>query len=328
MPDFPLIFPSPWGPSQARATLRAEVADFEVDEHLGFEPSGSGEHIMLRLEKEGENTGWIAREIALLAGVKENDVGYCGLKDRHAITRQWFSVYLPKGAEPDWQALQSSSVRLLQVSRHSHKLRRGQHQANSFRLRLRDWQGERDIAEQQLAEIAHKGVPNYFGPQRFGRNAGNLHMARQWFEAGEVIRHRQKKVFALSAARAWLFNCVLAERVQQQNWSVVLPGEVPDAAQRPTGPMWGRGRSLVTDEVLALEQKVLKPWQLWCEGMEFTGLQQERRSLVLLPENLQWQWQAEQLQVSFTLPPGAFATALLAAFVDCQQGTDETQIAG
>ncbi len=315
MSDFSLDFPTPWGAPQARAVLRAEAADFAVDEHLGFDPSGGGEHVFLQLEKERENTGWVAREIALLAGVREGDVGYCGLKDRHAITRQWFSVYLPKGPEPDWRTLERPGVRLLQVARHSHKLRRGQHRANSFRIRLRDWQGDRTMADERLQAIGEQGVPNYFGPQRFGHDGNNLHLARQWFEDGQVIRHRQKKTFALSAARAWLFNQVLAERVRQNNWCTPLAGEIPDERGWPTGPLWGRGRPPVAEAVLALEQSVLTPWQTWCEGMEFTGLKQERRSLVLMPEALNWQWGEGELELAFTLPPGAFATALLGAFV-------------
>lgn len=315
MTEFSLDFPVPWGEPRARAVFRAQAADFVVHEHLGWEPCGSGEHLLLQVEKERENTGWVAREIAALAGVRETDIGYCGLKDRHAITRQWFSVYLPRGPEPDWQALQRPGVRLLQVSRHSHKLRRGQHRANSFRIRLREWEGERPEVEARLAAIAGQGVPNYFGPQRFGHGGNNLQLARQWLEDGQVIRHRQKKTFALSAARAWLFNQVLAERVRRDSWHTALAGELPGERGEPTGPLWGRGRAPVSEAVLALEQTVLAPWQAWCEGLEFTGLKQERRSLVLMPEGLQWQWGEGELLLTFTLPPGTFATALLAAVV-------------
>lgn len=315
MSEFPLDFPGELGEPGAEALFRVSNADFVVDEDAGLQPAGTGEHVLLHIQKDGENTGWIAREIAACAGVRESDVGYCGLKDRHAITRQWFSVYLPKGAEPDWQTLERPGLTVLATARHSHKLRRGQHRANRFRICLRQVSGDTALLEERLQWIQQRGVPNYFGPQRFGHNSNNLHLARQWLVEGQAIKHRQKKAFALSAARAWLFNQVLAERVRQKNWRTPLAGEVLTDDGLPTGPLWGRGRPAVTDDVLTLEQGVLAPWQAWCEGLEFTGLKQERRALVLMPKAFDWQWQEANLTLEFTLVPGAFATALIGALV-------------
>lgn len=184
--------------------------------------------------------GW-ARQIARLAGVETRDVGYCGLKDRHALTRQWFSVYLPKGPEPDWSELNSDSVQVIEISRHRQKLRRGQHRANQFVLWLRDVSGDRGAVEQRLKCAAGQGVPNYFGEQRFGIDAGNLQAAERMLVAGSKIKNRSKKSMVLSAARAWLFNQVLAARVEQGLWQQPLEGDVLIDGL-PTGPLWGRGR--------------------------------------------------------------------------------------
>ncbi|HEY7884066.1 MAG TPA: tRNA pseudouridine(13) synthase TruD [Cellvibrionaceae bacterium] len=319
MTDFTLDFPSPLGKPVMNAGFRVHNADFFVDEQAGFTPGGSGEHVFLHIEKDGENTGWLAKEIATLARVKENDVGYAGLKDRHAITRQWFSVYLPKGPEPDWRELNRPGVQLLAVSRHSQKLRRGQHTGNRFCIRLRQVSGDREVIQARLNLLKLTGTPNYFGPQRFGRSASNLVLAEQWLVGGQVIKHRQKKSFALSAARAWLFNQVLDLRVRNDSWQTCLNGDQPhvaaDGKMYPTGPLWGRGRPPFTDEALSIMQAALEPWQSWADAMEFTGLKQETRSLVLMPGDFSWQWLDADLQLDFTLPAGAFATALVYALM-------------
>jgi tRNA pseudouridine13 synthase len=296
-----------YGRPQVSADFRSQPEDFFVDEQLGFEFSGSGEHVVLHVQKRGDNTDWLARQIARLAEVAPADVGYCGLKDRHAVTRQWFSVYLPKGEEPDWEALNSDSVRVLAVDRHSRKLRRGSHQANRFKIVLRNLDGDLESLAQRLPQIVEQGVPNYFGEQRFGREAGNLELANRLLVEGQKINNRLRRAMAMSAARSYLFNSVLSARVASGSWTQPVEGDPKGSS----GPLWGRGRPLAQGPCLELEDAVLAPMAGWRDGLEHVGLKQERRALQLLPEGFQWQLDDRQLTLSFSLPPGTYATAVL-----------------
>lgn len=310
VPSFDLDWPYAYGNPTASGDFRTAPEDFVVDETLGFEPSGEGEHVVLHIRKRGDNTAWVAKQIAELAGVKPMDVGYCGLKDRHAVTTQWFSVYLGKKPEADWQRLNTESTHVLAVDRHSQKLRRGMHEANRFCITLRNVEGDKEALEQRLQQVEAQGVPNYFGEQRFGRDGGNLGQAHRILVEGLRMRDKQKRGLMLSAARSYLFNTVLAARVEASNWLTPLTGEVLDNGLS-TGPLWGRGRPLVAEDALALEQQALSEWQAWCDGMEHSGLSQERRKLVLRPQGLQWQWQGDDLVLRFALGTGDFATSVL-----------------
>ncbi len=298
-----------------------------MNEVLGFEPAGDGEHVLLHIEKRGQNTRWVASLIAKLAGVREQDIGFCGRKDRHAVTRQWFSVYLPHRPTVDWAALgDHEGVRVLVVSRHQKKLRLGGHQANEFCIRLRDVESidngiglsdnEKKALSDQLHELAVAGVPNYFGEQRFGNGGANLTAVEQWFVEGKSPG-RQNRAMVLSAARSYLFNQVLAARVQNDTWNRVLSGD--SSSDLPTGPLWGRGRPLVREETLALESDVLEDFSVWCERLEHLGLKQERRDLVLFPELVSSEWQDNDWLVRFRLPTGAFATTVLDAIIKRSQ---------
>lgn len=315
--DYDLNFPYALGPPGVEAQLKASAEDFRVDEVLDITPGEEGEHWLVQLRKRGDNTAWVAGQLAALVNISPKDVGYCGLKDRHAVTSQWFSLYQPRGAEPDWASLESEGrLHILQTGRTPRKLRRGQHRANDFVIRLRQLTGLNDETKVQLdtrlALIAEQGVPNYFGAQRFGRQAGNLTRAQTLLVEGRRIRDRQQRSMALSAARSWLFNQVLSARVARGDWRTPLPGD-PETAV--SGPLWGRGRALSGDETLALEEAVLAPWSAWCAALEQVGLKQERRPLVLQPEAFAGQWRGDDLELHFRLPPGTFATSVLRELV-------------
>lgn len=307
---FSLDFPLAHGALTASGEFRRLAEDFQVDEVLGYEPAGEGEHVFLHILKRGENTAWVAQKIAQFAGVKELDVGYGGRKDRHAVTTQWFSVYLPKApADLDWSALNTDSVHLLSSSRHTHKLRRGEHQCNQFVIRLRDMRVEDKAAfELKIAQVFSQGVPNYFGEQRFGHGGNNLHLANLVLVERKPVRDKQKRGLMLSAARSYLFNQVVAARVQANTWKTLLAGE-PEA--EPSGPLWGRGRSAASAACLQAEQEALSPWEAWCYALEHQGLQQERRPLCLQPSGAGWHWDGDDLVLNFTLGAGEFATAVL-----------------
>ncbi|TAM26407.1 MAG: tRNA pseudouridine(13) synthase TruD, partial [Rhodanobacter sp.] len=198
------------------ARLRSTPEDFRVEEILGYDADGSGEHALLWVEKREANTDWVARELAKFAGVPPLNVGYAGLKDRHAVTRQAFTVQLAGKPDPDWSTFPHAEVKVLAATRHSRKLKRGALRGNRFVLVLREVQGDRARAEEVLAEISARGVPNYFGEQRFGREGGNLAQARAMF-AGRRM-DRAKRSILLSAARSHIFNAVLAARVERGAW--------------------------------------------------------------------------------------------------------------
>jgi tRNA pseudouridine13 synthase len=316
-----------------QGTLRAVPENFEVDEELGFEPDGKGEHVFVRVEKREENTEWVAQRIAQFARVAPMNVSYSGLKDRHALTRQTFSVQLPGKADPDWQSMSIEGVHVLSAQRHSRKLKRGVHRGNHFVIRLTDVSGDRDRAEQVIARVGEQGVPNYFGIQRFGRNGDNLRAAQALFAGARMAR--SQRGFALSAARSQVFNAVLNRRVADGTWNQPLEGDVwmlagthsifgPQALDDtlrerlatfdidPTGPLWGRGELRTTDRAASIEQEVGATESILTGGLVKQDLRQERRSLRLRVEDLQHEWESEQtLRLSFRLPSGAFATSVV-----------------
>ncbi|UHQ56157.1 tRNA pseudouridine(13) synthase TruD [Microbulbifer sp. YPW16] len=301
-----LDWPRALGGPVTHAEFRREPADFVVEELAAPTLAESGEHVYLQVRKRGANTGWVAQQLARVAGVAPRDVSYFGLKDRHAVTTQWFSVWLAQKPEPDWSGVVNEEIELLQHGRGARKLRRGEHAGNRFRIRLRDVRGDRDAADRLIGRLA-AGVPNYFGEQRFGREGGNLSLARRLAEEGGRSR-KSERAFAMSAARSWLFNQVVARRVREDSWRQLMDGE-PESI--PTGPLWGRGRNPAGADLAELEAAAIEPWQSWCNWLEHCGLKQERRPLVLVPEGLQHEWLGDDLELTFALPVGAFATAVL-----------------
>jgi tRNA pseudouridine13 synthase len=237
-----------YGGPVATGKIKAIPEDFFVDELLGFEPSGEGEHVFLHIEKRALTTLAVRDKIAALASCKSMDVGYSGLKDKWAVTRQWFSVYLPGGDQLDWQSLaeqadsdngSGSYIKLLTVCRHAKKLRRGAHKANAFKLVVSSLSaglneelsaglstGADDLNEQltlKIKALCEQGVPNYFGEQRFGKS--NLPKARALFSANKRMPREQRSL-CLSAARSYLFNRVLDARIAASNWSTYVDGDV------------------------------------------------------------------------------------------------------
>ncbi|WP_363796389.1 tRNA pseudouridine(13) synthase TruD [Lysobacter firmicutimachus] len=343
------LLPRAHGAAVLRARLRARPEDFRVEELPGFAASGSGEHLLLTIEKRGMNTAFAAKRLAAWAGVGEVAIGYAGLKDRHAVTVQRFSVHLPKRVAPELDALQSDELRVLDSQWHAKKLPRGALAGNRFVLTLREPAGEREAIEARLRRIAEQGVPNYFGEQRFGRDGDNVANALAMF-GGRRVRREQRSLL-LSAARSELFNRVLAARVSDRSWSGLrdgtpLDGEVwalagsrsvfgpepwsDDLARRlaafdihPSGPLWGRGPLRSRDEVAALESGALDDAQALAlrAGLEAAGLEQERRALRLRPDALSWRWREDgALEVSFALPAGAYATVVLAELGELHSG--------
>ncbi len=329
--DAPL--PRACGVPPLQARLRSTPEDFLVEEILGYDADGAGEHALLWVEKRGANTDWVARELAKFAGVSPVAVGYAGMKDRHAVTRQTFSVQLAGKPDPDWSGFPHAEVKVLAATRHSRKLKRGALRGNRFVLVLREVRGDRAAAEQVLQQIAARGVPNYYGEQRFGREGGNVAQARAMFAGRRV--ERDKRSFLLSAARSQIFNEVLATRVERGSWDTALEGEIWSLAGsrswfgpepfsdvlaarlasgdiHPSGPLWGQGEPPSQGEAGALEREVAAANGDLAAGLVSARMDQERRPLRLMPKELKWRWLDDTaLELSFELPAGAYATVVV-----------------
>ncbi|MBL4607671.1 MAG: tRNA pseudouridine(13) synthase TruD [Pseudomonadales bacterium] len=211
-------FDTAFGTPDARGVIRSEAAHFQVEEQLGFEPSGEGEHCFLLIQKTGENTESVARKLARFAGVPARDVSYSGLKDRNAVTTQWFGVHLPKRDVFAWSEINEQNLQVLQQTWHRKKLRRGVHQSNRFKITIAELSGQSDELSHRLERIKASGVPNYFGEQRFGFGGQNLVHAEDLLLQNKKVKQRHLKSMYLSSARSLLFNSVLSERVKQGSW--------------------------------------------------------------------------------------------------------------
>jgi tRNA pseudouridine13 synthase len=323
--------PCAHGGPAGRAQLRATPEDFLVEEWLGWEADGAGDHLLLKVRKRGSNTLWVAKQLARLAKLDPRDVGFAGLKDRDAVAEQSFTVPARSALGESWSGVAGEGFEVIAAARHRRKLKRGALKGNDFTITLRGFSGDPQMLEQRLQAIAVAGVPSYFGPQRFGRDAGNLRTALAWFADGVAPADRWQRGFALSSSRAAIFNAVVARRVSDGTWNRLLPGEIVnldgsgsvfvadviDAALEercatldvhPTGPMWGRESAR---PVPALEAEVVARYEVLARGLSGAGLEAERRALRIRVDRLAWTIEGEVVQLRFRLFRGAFATAVL-----------------
>lgn len=334
--DWPKAYPE----TNAKGILKLNPEDFQVDEIPLMMPAGEGEHIYLHIKKREVNTHWVARLLSEKFGVKENDVSYAGQKDRYAVTTQWFSIYAPKiDITLEARPFPDEDIEILTQTRHTKKLRRGDLVGNRFNIVLRDIKSVeaetvkdtpietlKAAIEKNLAAIKQNGVPNYFGLQRFGRGGGNMDQALAMLTGQRREKNRQKKSMYLSAARSYIFNEVVAARIEKGLWGKSLAGDVDVAgnetttAEKATAPMWGRGRLTSKDQTLQLEKDISGPHHELCDGMEHAGLNQERRELVSYTENMQWQWlDNNDLTITFALASGHYATSVLQEFIQVEE---------
>ncbi len=331
--------PRAFGGAAGKGNIRTLADDFFVEETLPFELTGEGEHLYLFIEKTGLNTADVVRILSKVASLHPRSIGFAGMKDRHAVTRQWFSLYLPGKPDPDLSSL-PGNVRLLQTRRHNRKLRRGAVRSNRFRILIRDTVADSGELEAKLQRVAASGFPNYFGTQRFGRNGGNLERAIRVLERGKT-RKASEGIY-LSAVRSMLFNEVLAERIRQENWNRPIPGDVmqiagssslfiadeADATLMPrheqllvgvTGPLCGRDARIAPQAgALALEQKALANFSWWVEGLLRCRVEADRRMLRAAVNGLGFNIEKEMLEVEFMLESGCYATSLLRELLDVQ----------
>jgi tRNA pseudouridine13 synthase len=338
--------PAAWGGPLATGVLRASPEDFKVDEILGFDASGAGPHALLSVRKRGANTEWVARELARAAGCKPFEVGFAGLKDRNAVTTQAFTVPRGKRAAQDFQSIKGEGFEVIAATEHQRKLPRGALEGNRFEITVREVRADPAQIETRMAAVARGGVPNYFGEQRFGRDAGNL--AAVWTEAQKIAAgaesggsrprghgsRNEQGGFMLSAARSLVFNAILAERVRGGTWDRFIAGDVANLDGRgsvfaveegdttlarrsealeihPTAPLMGEGASLAKAEALVLEQGVAARFPEALAVIAAARMNAERRALRIRVRDLEYQYSADVLTLRFALSAGSFATTVL-----------------
>lgn len=342
---------------QCAATRRAVTglikqtpADFVVEEVMGFEFSGNGEHVMLQIEKQGLNTLDVVSAISHVAGSPKRDIGFCGYKDKQAITTQWFSVRIPQRTQPAWSRLENEQIAILSVNRHCKKLRRGVHLGNRFHIKVRQLGGNMAALAKDLDNIKVAGVPNYFGPQRFSHS--NLQKADALFEGRLKWIARAERGILLSSVRSAMFNDVLSHRVRSGTWNKLLEGdaanlngtnsyfqirEVTEELQsrlkqfdiHPSGPLFGAGKNPVSHGIYQLESEVLGRYPDWCACLLKFGLRLQRRALRLQVSEFHWEISSNKLlALSFSLKRGGFATSVLNEFLDYTSASEFEQRPG
>lgn len=322
-PNFITKLPRALGDTSLRAKYRQTPEDFKVNELLGFNPSGTGDHIYLHIEKRELNTQAVMMDLAHQMRLKPVDMGYAGRKDKYAVTRQWFSAHAPKSLGIDVGSIQGSKYKILDSSRHTHKLRTGQLIGNEFQIQLVDVEGSAELLKQRFESISKQGFPNYFGPQRFGRDGQNLSRGQSMLSGNLRVKDRNQRSMYLSACRSFLFNEILAERIRLNNWQQAIEGDFFEAIELPTeagvgveeellcGPMVGDGDSRVTGEALIIENRVMSEFPELVKGIANSRVKWQRRPFKVMPLQTGYQENTDGLLLTFTLPKGCFATSLL-----------------
>ncbi|WP_416884880.1 tRNA pseudouridine(13) synthase TruD [Marinospirillum sp.] len=347
--DLPASWPCAYPASPYAALYRQQATDFIVEEELGFVPEGQGEQVFVWVEKNNLSTAYVAEQLARLAQIHPKQVSYSGIKDRTALTRQWFSLHLAGQPTPDAAALSGPGWQVLTCQRHPRKLKRGTHRYNRFVLRLTLAPLSNEVEPQQRAiwlaerwqQLSIQGVPNYFGPQRFGVAGRNLHLAQQLMQ-GRPLK-RQQKSFALSALRSALFNDFLAQELRAERWDQALAGDIfclrasrsyfaaaeeEDLALLQarldqgdldrSGPLVGAGESRLQGMAAAHFAQWQEEHQAACRFLSDQGLKSERRPLRVALSQPSFNLEGDQLQLGFALPSGSFATAVLAELLQAE----------
>lgn len=320
------------GKPQQAGRLKAEFADFIVKEELGYSLAGEGEFVAVKVRKTNANTVFVGEKLAEFAGISAKNMSYAGLKDRHAITEQWFCLHLAGKATPDFSQFQLDDVEILEITRHNRKIRVGSLDGNHFELLLRDVV-ESDELTLRLDRLQAVGFPNYFTEQRFGRDGYNLTQAQRW-AAGEIqVNDRKKRSFYLSAARSEIFNLIVSDRIAaglvdqvlehdivqlagSNSWFVAQANELEELNKRlDSGDILLTaaliGENSLEQTASERERAIVAEQTLLLNLMKKARMNAARRAMLCKPENLRWQFEPEGLRLQFFLPAGSYATGLV-----------------
>ena len=325
-------------PPKQTALLKTECADFVVKEQLGYDMSGDGEFVVVKVRKTDCNTLFVGEQLAKFAGISARNMSYAGLKDRKAVTEQWFSLQMPGQPTPDFSQFSLEGVEILEVTRHQRKIRIGSLQGNHFEILLRNAE-ETDELKVRLDFLAKNGFPNYFTEQRFGRDGNNLTQALRWANGEIKIKDRNKRSFYLSAARSEIFNLIVSKRMELNLAQQILVGDVlqlngshswfvvdewEDLAQLQqrlaqqdvllTAPLIGEEEKSAVD----FEHEIFAQHQALFALMRQERMKAARRPILMQPQQFQWQFEPNGLRLQFDLPAGSYATALIRELVNVE----------
>ncbi|HAT6363324.1 TPA: tRNA pseudouridine(13) synthase TruD [Legionella pneumophila] len=335
---YSLNWPRAYGIPNSTATFKLCPEDFQVNELFEGQFSGEGEHIVLKIEKKGLTTEQVIKSLARLINKPIKLISYAGLKDKQALTTQWLSIHAPGEVIEGIETLEAPGWKILECTRHNKKLRPGFLSGNHFTITLRNVSNETDLIH-RIEQIKLKGVPNYFGEQRFGRDGGNLIKAEEILVQGRKVKDRFLKGMYFSAARSWLYNLILSRRVKESSWNLPLLGDViqlvgsnsvfvndksldEQLLQRigekdvsPASPLPGRSKNLVKGTALQIINEVYAEWSAWLDGLEKNGLEEAWRANILYAEQIEYRINQGTVELSFVLPAGAYATVVLRELV-------------
>ena len=325
-------------PPKQTALLKAECADFVVKEQLGYDMSGDGEFVAVKVRKTDCNTLFVGEQLAKFTGISARNMSYAGLKDRKAVTEQWFSLQMPGQPTPDFNQFSLEGVEILDVTRHQRKIRIGSLQGNHFEILLRNTE-ETDELKVRLDFLAKNGFPNYFTEQRFGRDGNNLTQALRWANGEIKVKDRNKRSFYLSAARSEMFNLIVSKRMELNLAQQILVGDVlqlngshswfvvdesEDLAQLQqrlaqqdvllTAPLIGEEEKSAVD----FEHEIFAQHQALFALMRQERMKAARRPILMQPQQFQWQFEPNGLRLQFDLPAGSYATALIRELVNVE----------
>ena len=325
-------------PPKQTALLKAECADFVVKEQLGYDMSGDGEFVAVKVRKTDCNTLFVGEQLAKFAGISARNMSYAGLKDRKAVTEQWFSLQMPGQPTPDFNQFSLEGVEILDVTRHQRKIRIGSLQGNHFEILLRNAE-ETDELKERLDFLAKNGFPNYFTEQRFGRDGNNLAQALRWANGEIKVKDRYKRSFYLSAARSEIFNLIVSKRMELNLAQQILVGDVlqlngshswfvvdesEDLAQLQqrlaqqdvllTAPLIGEEEKSAVD----FENEIFAQHQALFALMRQERMKAARRAILMQPQHFQWKFEPNGLRLQFALPAGSYATALIRELVNVE----------
>ena len=325
-------------PPKQTALLKAECADFVVKEQLGYDMSSDGEFVTVKVRKTDCNTLFVGEQLAKFAGISARNMSYAGLKDRKAVTEQWFSLQMPGQPTPDFSQFSLEGVEILEITRHQRKIRIGSLQGNHFEILLRNAE-ETDELKVRLDFLAKNGFPNYFTEQRFGRDGNNLTQALRWANGEINVKDRNKRSFYLSAARSEIFNLIVSKRMELNLAQQILVGDVlqlngshswfvvdesEDLAQLQqrlaqqdvllTAPLIGEEEKSAVD----FEHEIFAQHQALFALMRQERMKAARRPILMQPQQFQWQFEPNGLRLQFDLPAGSYATALIRELVNVE----------
>ena len=326
------------GEPKASAKMRVECEDFKVFENLSFEPVGSGYHSLVSIRKTNRNTQDVLSWLAETCAASERDIGYCGQKDKRAITEQWFSVPGNDVEESLKSADSVEGIEVLSIVSHDKKLRLGAHRSNTFEIVLKEFEGNHDDVKHRLQSIQQTGFPNYFGPQRFGRDGknaiyGRMLLQNKRFRKAKGVRQKLQ----VSALRSQLFNTIVSLGLSSSTYHILQEHDVlmidgshshfvadhsddlelrlKNMSVHKTAPLWGRPDRHLPEPLYQRELELLSDCQEDALLLESRRFDMTRRAIRAVARNLEWKFVDSQLILKFELDPGVFATSLLREFV-------------